>query len=350
MSAERDRVGGVRQAGGRAAPGRRLVPVGAVRQRAPVGHGPRGLQRRRRGVGLPAPRPRQVAGLPLGRGRHGRVLRHRAAAVPGAGAVERARPDPEGADVRADRRAGQPRRGRQGVLVVPGRRPEPCLEPVALPLPAGGLPVRGPHRGEPRRGTGSSPSTSCSTPARSTTTGTGSSRSTTPRPDPTDLLMAVSVTNAGPGHRDPARAAHGVVPQHLVVGPRRRSAALELTADGQAAVRIEHPFLGDLELIAGRRPRRVRADGAVLRERDQRGAAVRGRAAHAVPEGRHQRPRGRRRGHGQPGPTGTKCAFWYQVARRPGGHRRAAAAAAAGQGRRSRRADGRGARQRRSTR
>ena len=37
----------VRPAGERPAPGRRLVPVGSLRQRAPVGHRPRGLQRRR---------------------------------------------------------------------------------------------------------------------------------------------------------------------------------------------------------------------------------------------------------------------------------------------------------------
>ena len=42
--------------------------------------------------------------------------------------------------VRPDRRAGQPRRGRQGVLVVPGRDPQPRLEPLALPLSAGRFP------------------------------------------------------------------------------------------------------------------------------------------------------------------------------------------------------------------
>ena len=66
----------------------------------------------------------------------------------GAGAVERPRPDPQGADVRPHRRAGQPRRGRQGVLVVPRRRAEPRLEPLALPLPAARLPVRRPDRRE----------------------------------------------------------------------------------------------------------------------------------------------------------------------------------------------------------
>ncbi len=43
--------------------------------------------------------------------------------------------------VRADRGRGQPRRGRQGVLVVPGRAAQPRLEPLALPLPAAGVPV-----------------------------------------------------------------------------------------------------------------------------------------------------------------------------------------------------------------
>ena len=42
-----------------------------------------------------------------------------------------------------DRRRGEPRRGRQGVLVVPRRRAQPRLEPLALPLSAGRLPLRG---------------------------------------------------------------------------------------------------------------------------------------------------------------------------------------------------------------
>jgi len=65
--------------------------------------------------GLPAARSREVGGLPAGQGRPGRVLRHRAAAVPGTGAAEqRARPDPAGARVRPDRRPGQSWRARQG--------------------------------------------------------------------------------------------------------------------------------------------------------------------------------------------------------------------------------------------
>src|ERR1700734_2078516 len=58
------------------------------------------------------------------------------------------RDPPQGAAVRADRPGGQPRGGRQGALVVPGRAAEPRLEPVALPLPAGDLPLRAAPAGE----------------------------------------------------------------------------------------------------------------------------------------------------------------------------------------------------------
>ena len=138
----------VRQAGAGPAAGGRLVPVGSLPLGAPVGHGAGGLQRRRRGVVLPAARPRPLPGLPVGRGRPRGLLRRRAAAVPRPRAVERSRPDPEGADLRPDRRRGQPRRGRQGVLVVPRRAAQPRLEPVALPLPARRLPLRTAGRGE----------------------------------------------------------------------------------------------------------------------------------------------------------------------------------------------------------
>ena len=96
------------------------------------------------------PRSRPVARVPLERGRHGRDLRHPPRAVPGPRALERRRPDPEGADVRPDRAAGQPRRGRQGVLVVPRGAAEPRPAALALPLPAGRVPVRGARQPRPR--------------------------------------------------------------------------------------------------------------------------------------------------------------------------------------------------------
>ena len=69
-------------------------------------------------------------------------LRHPPRALPRARALERQRPDPQGAHVRPHRAAGQPRRGRQGVLVVPRGAAEPRAAEVALPLPAGRVPVR----------------------------------------------------------------------------------------------------------------------------------------------------------------------------------------------------------------
>ena len=125
-----------------------LVRVGPVPLRARVGHGARGLQRQRRRVALVPARPRPLALVPLERGRDGGALRHPARAVPRVVAVERRRPDPQGADVRADRSRGQPRRGREGVLVVRGRAAQPRVAAVALPLPAGGVPLPAAHRRE----------------------------------------------------------------------------------------------------------------------------------------------------------------------------------------------------------
>ncbi len=118
-------------------PGRAaLEALGAVPQRAPVGHGARGLQPGRQRLGLLPARPGAPPRLPLGRGRPRRHQRRHPAAVPRAGALERARPDPEGAPVRPDQRRGQPRRGREGALLLPRRHADPLLPEDALQVPA----------------------------------------------------------------------------------------------------------------------------------------------------------------------------------------------------------------------
>ena len=58
---------GLRQAGD-------WYQLGPVRERAAVGHGARGLQRRRDRLGVPAARPRPLPGVSLGRGRARRLL------------------------------------------------------------------------------------------------------------------------------------------------------------------------------------------------------------------------------------------------------------------------------------
>ena len=128
---------------------------------------------------------------------------------------------------------------------------------------------------------------------------------------PDDLLMTISVTNAGPD----AETLH-VLPTAWFRNTWSwdDSGKPALAAAGGRAGRTaarrasRHPFVGELELLAGPGPDGAAADGAVLRERDERGAAVRRGAGHAVPEGRHQRPRGQRGADSQPGPDAAPSA------------------------------------------
>ena len=133
--------------------------------------------------------------------------------------------------------------------------------------------------------------------------------------DPTDLLMTVRVTNAGPD----ADTLH-VLPTAWfrntwswdVDAPKP-----VLAAAGGPAVSVEHPFLGSLELLAGAGP-----DGTspvpLFCENETNLARLYGAAATtAVPEGRDQRPRGRRRGHGQPRPAGHQVRLLVPARRSP---------------------------------
>ena len=125
-----------------------VAPLGALPQRTRLGHGAGRLFAGRRRLDLLPPRPRPLARLPLERGRHRGLLGRPAALVPGPGAVERPRPDPEGADVRPDQRRRQPRRGRQGALVLRRRPADPRLHEDGLQVSAGALPLRRPRRRE----------------------------------------------------------------------------------------------------------------------------------------------------------------------------------------------------------
>ena len=56
-----------------------------------------------------------------------------------AGAVERQRSDPQGAAVRPHEQRGQPRRGRQGVLLLPRLDADALVHEVSVQVPAGGV-------------------------------------------------------------------------------------------------------------------------------------------------------------------------------------------------------------------
>ena len=131
---------------------------------------------------------------------------------------------------------GQPRRGRQGVLLLP-RRHADALVPASAStstrrraFPYDDLVD---ENRAPRAAT--SPSTSCSTPASSTTTATSTSSSSTPRPAPDDILIRITVAQPRPGRGAAAPAADAVVPQHVVVDAAARAEARRCAAvDGGA--------------------------------------------------------------------------------------------------------------------
>ena len=163
--------------------------------------------------------------------------------------------------------------------------------------------------------------------------------------DPTDVLMTVRITNAGPD----ADTVH-VLPTAWFRNTWSWDADAPkpvLAGAGGSAITVEHPFLGSLELLAGPGPGRHQPGAAVLRERDQPGAPVRGGADDAVPEGRDRRSCDPRRGLRQPRSAGHQVRVLVPADGRARRNRRAAAAAAPG-GHRGRQANaGRGpARQR----
>ena len=91
----------------------------------------------RRRLELFQPRPGPLARLSLGRRRHRRHLRRPADALLRARALERQGSDPQGTPVRPDQQRGQPRRGREGVLLLPRQHADALVHEVPLQVPAG---------------------------------------------------------------------------------------------------------------------------------------------------------------------------------------------------------------------
>ena len=252
------------------------------------------------------PRSRAVAGVPVERGRA-----RRASATSASGCASRSalwngtRPDPEGTDLRADRPGGQPRRGRQGVLVVPRRAAQPRLAAVALPLPAG---RRSPTTcSSPRTGAAGSttPSSSCSTPACSTRTATGRSRSTYAKASPDDIVMRIIVDEPRP--RRPrsctcCRRCGSATRGRWGGGPARPDRRLRLAADAIAGRPRRRPSPTSCVAAAGPDGRPGRRCSA--RTRPTRPRLFGTAPTTRVPEGRDQRPRRVRARHREPGADG----------------------------------------------
>jgi hypothetical protein len=151
---------------------------------------------------------------------------------------------------------------------------------------------------------------------------------------PDDLLMAIKVTNAGPA----ADTLH-VLPTCWFRNTWSWDAAAErpsMAATSDSSVAIGHPFCGQLELLA-----EAGAGGAApavlfCENETKRQAAVRDGGRPALPQGRHQRPRGRRDGDRQPGTHRDQVRVLVPGHRGRGRDDRVAAAAAPRGGRRAR--------------
>ena len=159
-----------------------------------------------------------AARLPLERGRPGRRLRRPADALPRARALERRRPDPQGAPLRPDRPRGQPRRGRQGVLVVPRRHAHPLLDAPGATTTRSGR-SRTPSWCRTRRAGGDDPEYELRRHRRLRRRPLlGRHRRVRQGRARRPAACASPSTNRGPTSAPSARAADAVVPQHLVLG------------------------------------------------------------------------------------------------------------------------------------
>src|SRR5439155_8844063 len=134
--------------------GRRRAPekleaLGTLSCRTAMGHRARRLLGGGDLLGIFPARPRPQPRLPLGRGWSARPVRSRRPPLLRIGAVEWSRSDSEGALVWPDQRAGQPRRGRQGMLFLPRLDADALVLQGALQISAGRVSLSTARRGEP---------------------------------------------------------------------------------------------------------------------------------------------------------------------------------------------------------
>ena len=116
--------------------------------------------------------------------------------------------------------------------------------------------------------------------------------------------------------RHAARPADGVVPQHLVVGAGCRQAGPTWRTGGW--IEIDHPFIGELELLAGAGPGGIEPVALFCdNETNSRRLFGDGNGSRYPKDAINDHVVG---GHDTVNPqqTGTKAAFWYEVPIEPG--------------------------------
>ena len=220
----------------------RLEALGALSERAAVGHRARGLQSRTAPPGTIF-RTTMPAAAPIAGARTASpASATRAAAVPVAGAVERRRPDPEGAAVRPDQREGNHGEDVKELYLLPRRDADAFLPEDALQVSAAGVSLRGTWSRRTRAAARTSRNSNCSIPACSTTTAISTCSSNMPK-------RPGRHSDAGHGLQSRARTRHrciccrSCVSQHLVLGYRMPPSRMLRGVD-EHAIAIEHAELG----------------------------------------------------------------------------------------------------------
>ena len=221
-------------------------------------------------------------------------------------------PDPEGAAVRPDRHRGQPRRGRQGVLLLPRQHADALVHAVPLQVPAGRVPVRAAGRGERAARTQDEPEFELLDTGVFDENRYFDVEVEYAKADADDILIRITVTNRGPEAASAAGAADDLVPQHVGVGRQRRARDPRCAPSARAVV--------ELDRRARTATRWLYCEGAgspaLHRERDQHGERLFGRPRPSpLRQGRHQRVRGRwaTPTRSIPAGTGTKAAADYAL-------------------------------------
>ena len=158
-------------------------------------------------------------------------------------AVERARSDPEGAAVRPDRQRGQPRRGRQGVLLLPRHHADALVHGFLYKYPQAEFPYARLVEENRRRGEADAEfelaDTGVFDDGRYFDVVVEYAKA-----DAEDILVRITVDEPRPGSGADSTAADDLVPQHLVVAGRAptkpRLARAASTEPGVEAVALEH--------------------------------------------------------------------------------------------------------------
>jgi hypothetical protein len=254
-----------------------------------MGHGSRGLQSLRHRLGLLPPRPRPLARLSLERRRPRRHQRSPPAHLLCAVDVERPRRHSQGTPLRLDRQRGEPRRGRQGVLLLSRLDADALLHAVAVQVSAARVPVCRPDRGEPPPGP---------RPARIRADRHRRLRRRSILRRLRGICERRSRRSAHQDHRHQSRPGGGalspradrVVSQYLELGRHGRSAVARAGAvDRRRLRRLARRADLRTALALRRRP----AGPAFHGERDQHAPPVRQRRSGLL-QGRHQRRGGER--------------------------------------------------------